>query len=94
MILNVRAVGADGKSPCRRVNGRGFNMRVVGLGEQVMHKLPIKGPAKLARCNAAGNSEHATYIGFSKTNCEHTSIRVGDAIVTSRHVVRLPEEQR
>ena len=47
----------------------------------------------MTRGNAAGNFEHATYIGFNKTNCEHKFISEDDVIVTSRHVVRLPEGQ-
>lgn len=93
-ILTVRAVGTDGRTAWKRIRGRDFGIRVVGFGEQVMYKLPMKGSEKIKRGHAAGNFEKATYIGFNKVNCEHRFVDGHSSIVTSRHVVRLPEEQR
>ena len=73
-ILTVRAVGTDGKTLWRRIKGREFGIRMVGFAEQVMYKLPMKGPEKLKRGNAAGNFEKATYIGLNKVNCGHRFI--------------------
>ena len=94
MMLNVCAVGTDGKTSWRRVKGCEFNIRMLGFVEQAMYKLPMKGPEKITRGNAVPNFKQAPYIGFSKTNYGHRFIGQEDKLVTPRRAVKLPVEQK
>ena len=93
-ILNVRAVGQDGRTPWRRIKGREFNMRMLAFAEQALYKLPVKGPEKIKRGNAAPNFKQATHVGFGKVDCEHRLVDGEGELVTSRHVMRVPVESR
>ena len=44
LILNMSEVGPDGFTAWARARGRGFNEPMFGFGEQVLYKLPSKGP--------------------------------------------------
>lgn len=94
MILNVRAVGADGKTPWRRIQGREFNIVIPGFAEQALCKLPMKGLEKVERGNAAPNFVQATYFGFGKATYKHRLIDGEGGPITSRHAVAMPLEKR
>ena len=94
MVVDVRAVGTDGKTFWRRIKGRHLNMRRLGFGEQAVYKLASYGPQKAARGSSSANFKQGTYIGFSKVKYEHRLTTNEGMLVTSRHAVGLPEPTR
>ena len=48
-LLTVRLRGSDGKTAYERIRGRPFNKRLTDFGEEVLYKLPSKGPGADAR---------------------------------------------
>ncbi len=44
LLLNACVRGEDGRTPWARVRGRAFGQRLIGFAEQVLWKLPTKGP--------------------------------------------------
>ena len=44
LTLNGRSRESDGVIPWARARGRPFGQQVIGFGETVLYKLPVKGP--------------------------------------------------
>ena len=44
LLLNVKSRGQDGLTPWARVRGRPFSQQLLCYAEQVLYKLPPKGP--------------------------------------------------
>jgi hypothetical protein len=88
LLLNVKTRGSDGLTPWARARGRNFAQKLLGFGEKVLYKLPVKGPQ--APANMEAQWEDGTFIGSSwSTNTYVMATREG-GIATSRSLKRVP----
>ena len=66
LILNVRSRGSDGLTSRERVRGRPFGQQVVGFGETVLYKLPVKGPRSQPDGNMGATQAEGTFVGYNR----------------------------
>jgi len=52
LLINAKSRGADGLTGWARARGRNFAQKLVGFGEKVLYKLPMKGPHAAANMDA------------------------------------------
>ena len=93
LILNTTAVGPDGLTAWARTRGRKFNQRMLGFSEQVLYKLPTKGPLSKPDGNMGTQWREATYLGHSMTSNVY---RLGtpEGVHEARSLCRRPESER
>jgi hypothetical protein len=63
LLINVKTRGADGHTGWARARGRNFAQKLLGFGEQVLYKLPVKGPQ--APANMDAKWADGTFVGYS-----------------------------
>ena len=88
LLLNVKTRGADGLTPWARARGRNFAQKLLGFGEKVLYKLPVKGPQ--APANMDAKWEDGTFIGFSRSTNTYVMATREGGIATSRSLKRVP----
>ena len=93
LILNVRSRGSDGLTSWERVRGRPFGQQVVGFGETVLYKLPVKGPRSQPDGNMGATQAEGTFVGYNR-NANTFIIMADDGKVEARSLVRRPEPNR
>ena len=93
LLLNVRVKGPDGLTPWARVKGRAFNQRLLGYGERILYKLPVKGPSSQPDGNMGTRWADAVFLGYHRSS---NSYIVGhdNGVTMSRSIVRRPVENR
>ena len=65
MLISVKARGADGLTGWARARGRNFAQQLIGFGEKVLYKLPMKGPHAAANMDAKWAD--GAFVGYSWT---------------------------
>ena len=70
-LLTVRLRGEDGKTAYERVRGRPFTKRLTDFGEEVLYKLPSKGPEADARGTLEPRWKRGCMLGFSRSTNEY-----------------------
>ena len=90
-LLNVKSRGPDGLTPWARARGRPFGQKMVGFGEQILYKLPTKGPNSAA--NMAARWADAVILGYSRTSNTYI-LCTSEGIVNARSLNRLPMQNR
>ena len=93
LILNTTAVGPDGRTARTRVRGRKFSQRLLKFGEQVLYKLPVKGPLSAPDGNMGTRWREGAYLGHCPTSNVYT-IGTSTGIVEARSLQRRPESDR
>ena len=93
LILNATVKGPDGLTAWFRVRGRQFHHPMASFAEQVLYKLPTKGPLSRPDGNMGTRWLPATYLGHNlATNCYILAGPHG--IEESRAIQRRPESER
>ena len=94
LLLNASLRGDDGLTPWARVRGRAFGQRLIGFGESVLYKLPLKCPQHDVHGNMSARALPGVFLGYSRvSNSYRIGLPTGD-ITESRAVQRLPMENR
>ncbi len=93
LILNVRPMGSDGQTSWSRVRGRAFNQRLLGFGEVVFYKLPVKGPAHDPDGNMGTRWVEAVFLGYHRSSNTYI-VGNADGIKMARSIARRPMPER
>ena len=92
LLINVKTRGADGLPGWARARGRNFAQKVLGFGEQILYKLPVKGPQ--APANMDAKWADGTLVGYSWTTNTYVMATREGGITTSRSIKRVPMPNR
>ena len=92
-ILNARARGSDGQTPWQRVKGRSFRQLLLGFGECILYKLPVKGPHSNPDGNMGGRYLEGVFLGYSRSSNTYVVATV-DGVTNARSIYRRPAENR
>ena len=65
LLLNTMVRGTDGLTAWAMVKGRSFGQQLVGFGESVIFKHPVKGPRHAPDGNMGALGDTAICIGFN-----------------------------
>ena len=93
MIINSRCRGSDGMTPWQRLKGRNFRQMILGFGENILYKLPSKGPRSQPDGNMGTRWLEGTFLGYSKSSNTYI-IATEDGITTARSLYRRPMANR
>ena len=93
MIINSRCRGSDGMTPWQRLKGRNFRQMILGFGENILYKLPSKGPRSQPDGNMGTRWLEGTFLGYSKSSNTYI-IATGDGVTTARSLYRRPMANR
>ena len=92
--INGYQVGHDGKTPFRRIMGKGCNQKVLEFGERVLVK-PKRRPKTTRKHALDGRWRYATWVGVTARSNEHGVVLPnGGNAYRVRSVRRVPEDQR
>ena len=94
LLLNARVRGEDGRTPWARVRGRAFGQRLIGFAEQVLWKLPTKGPQHDADGNMSARWAKGTFIGYQRGSNSYRLIDSEGVHQESRAVQRKPAQEK
>ncbi len=94
LLLNAMVRGTDGLTAWMRVRGRSFGQPLVGLGEMVLYKHPIKGPRHDPEGNVGAQGGEGIFIGFNRNNHTFTISLTDGQLVAARSITRRPESER
>ncbi len=95
LLLNTCVRGDDGLTPWARVRGRAFGQRLIGFGECILWKPPLKGPQHDQQGNMGPRNMLGVFIGYSRTaNSYKIWLPSTGEVVDSRSVQRLPLQDR
>jgi hypothetical protein len=92
-VMNAVVRGDDGATGWARARGRPFGQRLVGFGEQVFAKLPIKGPQHGADGNMAPRHVIGTFVGYAKDSNSYRIV-VNNKVMNTRSIMRRPMSER
>ena len=67
-ILDAIAPGSDGHAPLQRVKGRSFRQLLLGFGECVLYKLPVKGRTSAPDGNMGSRWLEGVFLGYSRSS--------------------------
>ena len=93
LVLNARQKGPDGLTAWARCRGRAFNQRLLGFGENVLYKLPMKGPQAAPDGNMGAKWADAVFLGYHR-NSNSYIVHHSTGIATSRSLSRKPDKER
>ena len=94
MVITIKSMGEDGKTAWARARGRGFGQRMLGFGESVMWKLPLKGPQHDEKGNMAPRMTPGTFVGYHKGSNSCRVITEEGHLVHTREPMRRPLPDR
>ena len=94
ITLNAKSQGSDGLTPWARIKGRSFNQRLLGFAEDVLYKLPVKGPRSAPDGNMGTRWLEGTFVGFSRASNAYIVITPENQVVTARSIYRRPMSNR
>ena len=92
LLINVKSRGADGLTGWARARGRNFAQKLVGFGEKVLYKLPMKGPHAAANMDAKWAD--GACLGYSWTSNTYVIETREGGITTARSLRRVPMPNR
>ena len=94
-LLHATCVrGEDGFSAWARVRGRACGQRLIGFGECVYWKPPLKGPQHDLDGNMGPRLKEGMFVGYKRHSNSYLIIDKSGDVVESRAVQRKPIEQR
>ena len=94
LLLNVKTRGQDGLTPWARVRGRPFSQLLLCYAEQVLYKLPSKGPLSQPDGNMGAKWLDGTFLGYQRSNRTYRVLKPNGDMVLARSINRLPEQNR
>ena len=65
LLLNTMVKGEDGQTAWARVKGRSFGQQLLGFGESVLYRFPVKGPRHAPDGNMGALGGEATFLGYN-----------------------------
>ena len=68
LLLNAVVRGSDGLTAWKRIRGRSFAQPLVGFGEKVLYKHPLKGPRHNPAGNVGAQGGEGVFLGYNRTN--------------------------
>ena len=80
-------------TPWQRVKGRSFRQLLLGFGECVLYKLPVKGPHSRPDGNMGSRWLEGVFLGYSRSSNTYIVATV-DGVVNVRSIYRRPAENR
>ena len=86
--------GEDGLTPWARARGRPFGQRLIGFGEKIHWKPPLKGPQHDADGNMGPRLRDGIFLGYKRSSNSYVVADERGNVVESRAVQRRPMEQR
>ena len=93
MVLNARTRQDDGLTPWARARGRAFNQQLLGFGETVLYKLPVKGPSSDPDGNMGARWKEGVFMGYSRSANVY-NILTDEGKITARSLYRRPMANR
>ena len=94
LLLNALVRGTDGLTAWKRIRGRAFGQQLVGLGENVLYKHPVKGPNHNPQGNVGAQGGEGVFVGYNRTNHTFMVSLEDGKLVAARSVTRRPERER
>ena len=94
LLLNAVVRGTDGLTAWKRVRGRAFGQPLVGIGESILYKHPIKGPHHDPPGNIGPQGGEGVFVGYNRTNHTSTISFEDGKVVGARSAARRPERER
>ena len=94
LLLNVKTRGQDGLTAWARVRGRPFSQQLLCFAEQVLYKLPSKGPLSQPDGNMGANWLDGTFLGYQRSNRTYRVLKPDGQMAHARSINRLPEQNR
>lgn len=94
-VLITRPQQSDGITPCKRLRGTNFNVRMLGFGESCLYKLNRKAPGKSLDGKMEARWADGIFLGYSRDLNEFVlwDVKI-KKIVRARSVQRKSESQR
>ena len=92
MLINVKTRGADGLTGWARARGRNSAQKLIGFGEKILYKLPMKGPHAAANMDAKWAD--GAFVGYSWTSNTYAIETREGGITTARSLKRVPMANR
>ena len=92
MLINVKTRGPDGLTAWARARGRNFAQKLIGFGEKVVYKLPMKGPHAAANMDAKWAD--GAFVCHSWTSNTYAIETREGGITTARSLKRVPMANR
>ena len=93
LLLNIKSSGQDGLTPWARVRGRPFSQQILCYAEQVLYKLPSKGPLSQPYGNMGAQQFEGMFVGYNRRSITFTVI-TAEGKVEARSMTRLPVPNR
>ena len=93
LLLNVKSRGQDGLTAWARVRGRPFSQQLLCYAEQVLYKLPSKGPLSQPDGNMGAVQSEGVFVGYNRSTNTYILASEGEQF-ESRSVRRRPEQNR
>ena len=94
LLLNACIRGEDGSTAWARVRGRAFGQRLIGFGESILWKQPLKGPQHDVEGNMGPRLLPGIFLGYRRdANTYVVGLENGE-MVESRAVTRRPMDDR
>ncbi len=93
LLLNACVRGDDGLTAWARVRGRPFRQQLLGFGEAVLYKYPVKGPKSQPTGNMGATGGEGIFVGFDRQSNTFT-VETESGPVKARSVTRRPERDR
>ncbi len=93
LLLNACVRGDGGLTAWARVRGRPFRQQLLGFGEVVLYKFPLKGPRHQPDGNMGATGGEGIFVGYDRqSNTFMVETEAGP--VRARSVTRRPERDR
>jgi hypothetical protein len=94
LLQNARVRGEDGLTAWARVRGRAFGQRLIGFGELILWKQPLKGPQHDAEGNMGPRFLPGIFLGYRRDANTYVLGLENGEVVESRAVTRRPMADR
>ena len=94
LLQNARVRGEDGMTAWARVRGRAFGQRLIGFGERILWKQPLKGPQHDAEGNMGPRLLPGIFLGYRRDATTYVIGLENGEMVESRAVTRRPMADR
>ncbi len=93
LLLNACVRGDDGLTAWARVRGRPFRQQLLGFGEAVLYKFPVKGPKHQPNGNMGTTGGESIFVGYDRQS-NTFMVETEGGPVKARSVTRRPERDR
>ena len=94
LLLNACIRGEDGSTAWARVRGRAFGQRLIGFGESILWKQPLKGPQHDVEGNMGPRLLPGIFLGYRRDANTYVIGLENGEMVESRAVTRRPMDDR